>query len=298
MRSRALEALKRRDPHRRDQQAPGPSAAIGLMIQAGGTAAQQDMNIVRDMLAIAQAKLNLQQKLAMDIQIIESINAGIKMTNDRVQPVLSAIAGTDLGADPEKWRNWWIGLLRNSTGTSQTLASRGGTRTAEGPQAFVGVASLGAGTLVHTLEGPRPIEKINVNDRVLAQDTTSGKLSFQPVVAVRAAVSAPTFNVRAGGVSIPVTGLLRFWKAGKGWTMARDLRAGDRLRVAGDIVLVESVEPQASQPVYNIGVAECGDLFVGANRVPVHDFAVVQPVLALFDRAVDLQAMKASGGGE
>ncbi len=284
--------------YRRDQQAPGPSAAIGLMIQAEGTAAQQDMNIARDMLAIAQAKLNLQQKLAMDIQIIESINSGIKMTNDRVQPVLSAIAGIDLGVDPEKWRNWWLGVLGNSTGTSQNSTSRGGTRSGDGPRAFVGVASLGAGTLVHTLEGPRPIEKINVNDRVLAQDTTSGKLSFQPVVAVRAAVSAPAFNVRAGGVSIPVTGLLRFWKAGKGWTMARELKAGDRLRVAGDIVLVESVEPQASQPVYNIGVAECGDLFVGANKVLVHDFAVVQPVLAPFDRAIDLDVVKALAGRE
>ena len=276
----------------------GANLSLSLMIQAGGAAAQQDMNIGRDLLAIAQAKLNLEQKLAMDVQIIESINAGIKMTNDRVLPVLSAISGIDLGADPEKWRNWWLGVLGNGTRTSQALTGSGGTRSGDVPRAFVGVASLGAGTLVHTLEGPLPIEKINVNDRVLAQDTTSGKLSFQPVVAVRAAVPAPTLKVRAGGESIPVTGLLRFWKTGKGWTMARDLKAGDRLRMAGDILRVAAVEPQANQPVYNIDVAECGDLFVGANRVLVHDFGIAQPVLAPFDRAVDLDVVKASAGRE
>jgi hypothetical protein len=284
--------------YRRDQQAPGPSAALGLMIQGAGTAAQQDMNIARDMLAIAQAKLNLQQKLAMDVQIIESINAGIKMTNDRVQPVLSAIAGKDLGADPEKWRTWWLGTLRILAAADKGQTSRSGAPAYDGSGAFVSVACLAAGALVHTLDGPRPIEMINVNDRVLAQDTTSGKLTFQPVVAIRGRVSAPTLKVRVGGESVSVTALLRFWKAGRGWTMARELKAGDRLRVAGNLAQVESVEPGTTPMVYSVEVAECGDLFLGANGLLVHDFGVVQPVLAPFDRAADLGVVKPASGRE
>ena len=32
------------------------------------------------------------------------------------------------------------------------------------------------------------------------------------------------------GESIAATGIHRFWKAGNGWTMARDLKPGDRIR--------------------------------------------------------------------
>ena len=38
-----------------------------------------------------------------------------------------------------------------------------------------------------------------------------------------------------GGETIVATGIHRFWKAGKGWTMARDLKAGDRLRMIGGV---------------------------------------------------------------
>ena len=38
----------------------------------------------------------------------------------------------------------------------------------------------------------------------------------------------PTLRIAIGGESIVATGIHRFWKAGKGWTMARELKAGDR----------------------------------------------------------------------
>jgi hypothetical protein len=70
--------------------------------------------------------------------------------------------------------------------------------------------------------------------------------------------------------------------------MARDLKAGDRLRVAGDAVTVELVEPATSQSVCHVDVAECRDIFVGPSKLLIHDFSVAQPVLAPFDRPVDL----------
>ena len=76
---------------------------------------------------------------------------------------------------------------------------------------------------------------------------------------------AGTLKIRAGGESIVVTGLLRFWKAGKGWTIAHDLKAGDRLRVCGTTVEVELIEPGSSQKVYSLEVAESRDIFVGAS---------------------------------
>ena len=56
---------------------------------------------------------------------------------------------------------------------------------------------------------------------------------------------------------------------------------------------VRSIEPDATQPVYNLDVAEDRDFFVGTKGLLVHDFSFVQPVSAPFDRGPD-QASKAS----
>jgi Pretoxin HINT domain len=280
----AAMALNHRDKIATNPANFSTNLAWEIMIQGQGAAAQVDMNIAQDLLAARQAKLNLQQKLAMDIQMIEAINGGIKMTNLRVLPVLSAITGVDFGDERERWISWWRSRLGYDAGSTLAKAKQSGTQPGKSAKIPVSLACLAAGTLVHTLEGTRPIEKINVGDRVLAQDTTSGKLTFQPVLATRGKVPAATLRVRAGGEWIAATGLLRFWKVGKGWTMARDLKAGDRLRVAGDAVTVELVEPETSQTVYNVDVAECRDVFVGASKLLVHDFSVAQPVLEPFDR--------------
>ena len=50
------------------------------------------------------------------------------------------------------------------------------------------------------------------------------------------------------------------------------------------MVEVQSIEPDATQPVYNLDVAENRDFFVGKTGLLVHDFSFVQPVLAPFDR--------------
>ena len=140
-------------------------------------------------------------------------------------------------------------------------------------------ACFAAGTLVHTVDGPRAIESIQVGDRVLSQDTSKGYLAFRPVVAVHTNGPSATLRIAIGGETIVATGIHRFWKAGKGWIMARELKAGDRLRMIGDVVEIQSIEPDATQPVYNLDVAENRDFFVGTKGLLVHDFSFVQPVL-------------------
>ena len=94
-----------------------------------------------------------------------------------------------------------------------------------------------------------------------------------------------------GGESIVATGIHRFWKAGKGWTMARDLKPGDIVRTVGGTARVESVMPDKVQPVYNLDVAENRDFFVGKHGCLVYDFSIVQPVVAPFDHAPDLASL-------
>ena len=83
---------------------------------------------------------------------------------------------------------------------------------------------------------------------------------------------------------VVATSIQTFWKVGEGWRMARDLKAGDRLRRVGGIVSVESIAPDIAQPVYSLDIGVDRDLFVGKNGLLVHDSSLAEPAAAPFDR--------------
>ena len=97
-------------------------------------------------------------------------------------------------------------------------------------------------------------------------------------MAIHRTETAATIRIAVDGETIVATGIHRFWKAGKGWTMARDLKAGDRLRMPGSLVEVRVGRRGQDQAVYNLDVAENGDFFVGRQGVLVHDSNFVKPV--------------------
>ncbi len=286
--------------------------AAWFMVQSQSQiAAQRDFQIGLDLAQVQQANQNLQQQLAQDVQFIEWINEGIRQTNDRVLPVLKAITGVDLGHDSEMWKRWWMDQFSDSagsrtprakptyrdhvsvsTGTSDLVVDSAAserspidTDAEKGADPAVSIrACFATGTLVQTLDGPRPIESLEVGGPVLCQDVTTGELQYQPVLAAYYKKPSPTLRISAGGESIVATGLQRFWKCGKGWTMARDLKAGDRLRIVGGVAEIVSIDTVPPEPVYNVDVAEERDLFVGAKGFLVHDFGFVPSVPEPFDR--------------
>ena len=76
--------------------------------------------------------------------------------------------------------------------------------------------------------------------------------------------------------------------------MARDLKAGDRLRMIGSVVEVKSVDKDKSQTVYNLDVAENRDFFVGSQGLLVHDSNFVKPELEPFDQERDLATLSSN----
>jgi hypothetical protein len=145
--------------------------------------------------------------------------------------------------------------------------------------------------LVQTPDGPRTIESILVGDRVLSQNTSTGALSFRPVLATHLNGPSATLRIAIDGETIVATGIHRFWQAGRGWTMARDLKAGDRVRMLGGVVTIESIAADKTEMVYNLDVAENRDFFAGKSGLLVHDYGFVQPVSEPFDRPQDLAAL-------
>ena len=131
--------------------------------------------------------------------------------------------------------------------------------------------------------GVRPIEDLRVGDQVLTQIPTSGQLSFRPILTIFHNKPTATLRVELEDETIVATGIHRFWKAGEGWTMARDLQTGDRVRTLGVPSEVVKVVRDQVQPVYNLEVADGHSFFVGQCRALVHDNSLVIPTTAPFD---------------
>ncbi len=240
-------------------------------------------------------------QLEADVAAIQAGNESIRASNDRVVGALRDATGQDIDADAEAWRSWFA----DRRGYAYTPPTQMPLPTivenvplAYQPQPIAPSFSAGptsyaverhscfaAGTVVTTRVGPKPIERVTVGDVVLTRDTSTGSLSFQPVLAAYHNPPASTFRVDLGDDAIVATGIHRFWKAGSGWTMARDLKTGDLVRTVSGVLRVQEVRPERIQPVFNLEVAGGHDFFVGKAGAMVHDNSLVRPVASPFDSA-------------
>jgi hypothetical protein len=221
------------------------------------------------------ATARVQRTLESDVAQIEAINQEILARNERVLPILQAVTGLTMGPDVGRWREWWlnqVGLAETRTRTEKPTLTQ---MVFEQPQYTVHSSCFGAGTLVQTQHGPRPIETLESGDLVLSQNTATGALGYQPVLLTHHNPPSATVVLQLeNGDAITTSLLHRFWVAGRGWVMARELNPSDRLRTLGGAVSVVKVENGAEQPVYNLDVAINHSFFVGSGATLVHDHTV------------------------
>ncbi len=237
--------------------------------------------------------------LATSVLEVEAANAVIRASNDPVLAVLTKITGKSLGEDHEAWAQWDTERVGHAYRSSP---SEKPTFTEVPDIAYVTplpphASCFGAGTPVRTIDGTKLIEEVQRGDLVLAQDTTSGALSYQPVLAAFHNPPSATLRVKLDDEVIVATGIHRFWKAGKGWVMARDLKAGDPVRLLGGVAAVRSVEANPTQPVFNLEVAEGRSFFVGRLGALVHDNTLVEATLSPFDAARPREAVASAATG-
>ena len=216
-----------------------------------------------------------QQQLQNDVDSIDQYNRSLSEINDRVVPVLCEISGQDLGPDIVAWQGW----LNNLVGFNSLQSSEPPTITEEVPLAYqpepipLGnfstvfdvqrTSCFGAGTVVRTLAGSDPIESLKLGDLVLTQGTKSGALAYKPILAVHHNPPSKTYLIKLGDDTIVSSYFHRFWKAGAGWVMARDLKVGDPIRTLSGTVKVTAIEEGRVAPVFNLDVADDADFFVG-----------------------------------
>lgn len=141
-------------------------------------------------------------------------------------------------------------------------ACRGGACLREG--------CFAAGTTVETDDGPRPIESIEVGDRVLAVEEDGGEWGYYTVTATSVRPSA-TFALaledNGEGVSdvLHLTSGHPLYERTRGWTPAGNLRPGDEIFTSrgGWARVGNGTWIETAQLVYNLEVDGAHGYFVG-----------------------------------
>ena len=236
-----------------------------------------------------QAELS-RQHLRNDIARIDRHNDEVNRINDRATAALKAGLGEDLGPDRGSWLKWWndLGAVSSVAPDPSPGASREPAEKEEPPQApgrRAWLPGFEGGTPVWTIAGLCSIEDLRAGDKLLGQDEATGALGYVPVLTIRHVAAAPVRAIELGDRAIVATDLERFWVAGEGWVMARDLAPGIAVRALGGVVRVASVADLGARPVYHVQVPGGHGVFVGRRGILAHDNQVGQPVDPPFDSA-------------
>jgi hypothetical protein len=251
---------------------------------------------------IASANLKAaasQQMLISDVQAIDEENAITASVNERVTAVLHGAldAPSELKDDENAWNRWWfdkVGYKYDPPPQVEVLVNA----SPQYPPPVISSCFV-AGTIVRTLDGRKPIETLRVGDQVLTLDTATGALSFQSVVVVHHNPPAETLKVALdNGETLTASIYHRFWRVGKGWAMARELKAGEVVRTLAGPSRVKAVEPGPFAPLFNLDVDRTRTFFVGDKDVLVHDNRLPDPRETPFDSPTAIAASPSGGRGD
>ncbi|HWE36571.1 MAG TPA: polymorphic toxin-type HINT domain-containing protein [Isosphaeraceae bacterium] len=235
--------------------------------------------------AVRDSVTRTRSALDRDAGRARQIVAQYRWEDGRVRRALARLTSVDKGDEPDAWRAWWA----DQRGYAFEPAHRRPRVVRQlvyvppPPPPRIHHNCFAAGTPVRTAAGPKPIETLQVGDLVLTQDTASGALSQQPVVAAFHNPPNATLRIKLGDDELVATPIHRFWVAGKGWALARDLKPGDPIRTLRGIARVGSVSQDVVQPVFNLEVAAGHSFFVGHLDALVHDHSLLGPPNAPFD---------------
>ncbi|RKZ78238.1 MAG: hypothetical protein DRR16_28050, partial [Candidatus Parabeggiatoa sp. nov. 3] len=177
--------------------------------------------------------------------------------------------------------NCWSSCLNPLNWGGGRRPKLGKPRKAAPPQGCPTLNSFPAGTLVHTEKGIKPIEDIQIGEKVLSMDENTGKTSYQIVtdlIQEKRQYRLVEITLDSGN-SIEATAEHPFYLKGKGWNPASSLKVGQILELHdGTVVVAEVLTRIRHDLVYNLTVANTHNYFVGEDGVLVHNVKVQLPI--------------------
>jgi len=137
----------------------------------------------------------------------------------------------------------------------------------------IGCNCFTAGTQVLTEEGEKPVQEIEVGDKVLAKDDVTGELAYKEVEWLFQRDVEETYNITVGGEVITTTDEHPFWIVGKGWVQSKNLVVGDVLTTSDRKELaIEKIEVKKEhKTVYNFKVKDFHTYFVSNLGIWTHN---------------------------
>ncbi|ASA20281.1 hypothetical protein B9T62_05390 [Paenibacillus donghaensis] len=134
-----------------------------------------------------------------------------------------------------------------------------------------------AGTKVQTEDGEKPIEEIEVGDKVLSKSDVTGEVEYKEVVQLFQKQADEIYYVHIGDEVIETTGLHPFWLDGKGWTLVQYLKVGELLVSSnGTKLAIDKIEKAPRQAtVYNFMVADYHSYFISNLGIWVHNCTII-----------------------
>ena len=144
------------------------------------------------------------------------------------------------------------------------------------------------GTPVHTKDGVKPIEEIEIGDLVASKNDKTGKVEWKPVVELFRNNDKEVLNIGFAGSfgkleTLGVTAEHPFWVEGKGWTNAGDLAIDDEITTLDNgVVKVASIASDAKKhTTYNFEVEDFHTYFVGESALWVHNMCADDVIAGL-----------------
>jgi RHS repeat-associated protein len=156
-----------------------------------------------------------------------------------------------------------------------------------------------AGTKVLTDEGEKPIEEIEVGDKVLAKSDETGEVAYKVVVGLFQKQAGEIYSVYIGDEIIEATGEHPFWLDGKGWTFVKDLKVGYLLVSSdGTKLAIDKIEKEPREAtVYNFEVADFHSYFVSNLGIWVHNCALKNVYKSIKDSPLYPQGFSVAKNG-
>jgi hypothetical protein len=195
--------------------------------------------------------------------------------NGSIGDMLTAVTSQKWGNDPVSWWNWWDQSVTDAIpGPKATYIVSEDVQSVGVPR-YYPTSCLAAGTPVWTETGLRPIEKIQVGDRVLAKNIETGELRFAPVLGTTRRENAALTNLHVADETIVASPGHNFWISGRGWIRTNQLQSGMAAHTATGTVRIDVEDAGRKADVFNLVVADLHTYFVGKSAVLCHD--VISP---------------------
>ncbi len=217
------------------------------------------------------------QRAMMAENGIRQLNDVIQQRNAAIQYALERVTLASPGHSPEDWWRWWYDeneIYVAKRPVSYTRIDE--TAVTASPQVQAAGECLVAGTPILTERGLRPVESLQVGDRVLSQDQDSGQREYRAVLYPTTRPATPTFLIQLDNETIRASGGHLFWVRGQGWTKTRSLQAGMSLRTAEEYATpIRQIATGEPVPLFNLVVDQNANYFIGTSAVLSHDSTIL-----------------------